>query len=353
MDKIRQLLISVGVVLAVSTLAFTLSDLMGYRVVAFLLLVVVSVLAMLFDIIPVLTAALLSAMVWDFFFIPPRYNFHVDSTEDLLMLLMYLFVALINAVLSIKIRQMEKAARIKEEKEKSIRLYNTVLNSLSHELRTPIATILGAADGLMQPGSKLSEDNKKALIGEIATASVRLNLQVENLLNMSRLESGFIRPKMDWCDVNELVYSVVNRLEVRSDHHQLEVVLPENLPLFRLDFGMMDQIIQNILNNALQHTPEGSRIAIQAAHREGGFWLSISDNGKGFPPQELEKAFDKFYRLPHAPTGGIGLGLSIVKGFVAAQGGIVELKNREGGGAEFVITIPTEISYLNIGKDED
>src|SRR5207249_1976604 len=142
------------------------------------------------------------------FFIPPRYTFQIGSTEDVLMLLMYFFIALINAVLTNKIRQIEKEAHQKEEKEHTIRLYNTLINSLSHELRTPIATILGASDSLLQNNSRLTEKNRKQLIKEIATASLRLNLQVENLLNMSRLESGFIKPKWDWCDINELVYSV-------------------------------------------------------------------------------------------------------------------------------------------------
>ena len=122
---------------------------------------------------------------------------------------MYFVIALVNAVLTFKIRQIEKAARQKEEKAHTVKLYNTFLNSLSHELRTPIAAIIGATDNLQNNSAQLSPQNKNELVTEISKASFRLNQQVENLLNMSRLESGFIQPKKDWCDINELIYDAV------------------------------------------------------------------------------------------------------------------------------------------------
>ena len=165
-------------------------EFIGYRIVALILLLVVSLLAMLIDIFPVLVTALLSALIWNFFFIPPTFTFHIGTPEDALMFLMYFVIAMINAVLTFKIREFERKARDKEEKEKSIKLYNILLNSLSHELRTPIATIIGAIDTIKDNETKLSNNNKKELYSEIEIASFRLNRQVENLLNMSRLEAG-------------------------------------------------------------------------------------------------------------------------------------------------------------------
>ena len=352
MKKSRQYLISIVTVFLVAVIGILISDIVGYRVIALVLLLTVSLLAMFLDIVPVVLAALLSALIWDFFFIPPRYTFQIRSTEDVLMLLMYFFIALINAVFTNKIRQMEKEARQKEEKEHAIRLYNTLLNSLSHELRTPIATILGASDGLLQTGNKLSEENKKQFLKEIATASLRLNGQVENLLNMSRLESGAIRPKLDWCDINELVYSVINKLHSDLVHHELLISIPENFPLFKLDFGLMEQILFNLINNAVQHTTSGTLIHIKAECIHENLVLIVADTGKGFPEKEIKKVFDKFYRLQNAPTGGTGLGLSIVKGLVQAQKGTIELRNNEWGGAEFKITMPAPVSYLNAVKNE-
>jgi two-component system, OmpR family, sensor histidine kinase KdpD len=320
----------------------------GYRVVALLLLVTVSLLAMFLDIFPVMIAAVLSALTWDYFFIPPRFTFHISSTEDTLMLLMYFFIALINGVLTNKIRQIEKIARQKEEKEHAIRLYNTLLNSLSHELRTPIATIIGASDSLLQAGVKLTEDNKKELLHEISTASIRLNMQVDNLLNMSRLESGFLKPKIDWCDINELVYSITNKLQSDLKSHELLINVPDDLPLFKLDYGLMEQILFNLVNNAIQHTPTGSLIEVKAEEVNEQLVLTVSDTGTGFPGDEMEKVFDKFYRLQNAATGGTGLGLSIVKGLVQAQQGTIHLRNNEWGGAEFKIYFPVEASRLNV-----
>lgn len=200
----------------VSIACFLFVDLVGYRVVALVLLVTVSLLAMLFEISPVLIAAVLSALIWNFFFIPPIFTFHVDHAEDLLMFLMYFLVAMVNAVLTFKIREAETIARDKEEKENALRHYNVLLNSLSHELRTPIATIIGAVDTLKENNKQLTELSKEELLNSIDLASIRLNRQVENLLNMSRVETGMFKLKLDWCDLNDLIHSIVQK----SNHPQ-------------------------------------------------------------------------------------------------------------------------------------
>jgi two-component system sensor histidine kinase KdpD len=341
------------VILLVSGVSFTLSAFIGYKVVAYILLVTLSFLALFFDIVPVVFSALLSALIWDYFFIPPRYTFQINTTEDFFLLVMYFVIALVHAVLMYKVRQIQKIAQQKEERASSLKLYNTLLNSLSHELRTPIATIIGASDNLLLKDGKLSEENKQKLISEISVASLRLNQQVENLLNMSRLESGFVQLKKDWCDVNELVYTTINRLEENSKHHVMEVDIPEGLPLFRLDEGLMEQVLQNIILNAVTYTPQASIITIKAACKDQKYCvITIEDNGKGFPPEEIDRVFDKFYRLQHSKTGGTGLGLSIAKGFVEAHDGTITAENAPLGGALFTITIPSAISYVNELKNE-
>jgi two-component system sensor histidine kinase KdpD len=130
---------------------------------------------------------------------------------------------------------MEKSARKKEEKVNTLKLYDTLLHSLSHELRTPISTIIAATDNLQTENGRLSVQNKEQLIAEIAKASLRLNQQVENLLNMSRLETGFIRPKLDWCDVNELVYSIVKKIEDNKVSSKISIQHQSNLPFVKTD----------------------------------------------------------------------------------------------------------------------
>jgi two-component system, OmpR family, sensor histidine kinase KdpD len=351
-SKPWQYIISIGLICVVAALCYFLSAFVGYRVVALLLLLVVSLIAMFFDIWAVLLAALLSALIWDFFFIPPRFSFTVHSAEDALMLLMYFIIAIVNAVLTNKIRQIEKASQKREEKEKNVALYNTLFNSLSHELRTPISTILGASDSLLSEAGKLNEENKKELLSEISKASLRLNRQVENLLNMTRIESGVICIKKDWCDINELVHDVVNHLKENLEQHVINIHIQPGLPLYKLDHGLMEQVLHNLIHNALMYIPKYCVINIKAVNKDDKLVMIVEDNGYGFPIEERDNVFDKFYRAKDAKAGGTGLGLSIVKGFVEAHDGNIRLDDIPGGGARFVITIPAEASYLNNIKNE-
>jgi two-component system sensor histidine kinase KdpD len=348
----HQFAIGIAVVICISIVGLAIHDFIGYRVVAFMLLVGVSVLAMLFDIVPVLLSACLSALIWDFFFIPPRFTLTVGTAEDRILLIMYFIIALIHAVLTNRIRQMEKTVKEKDEKAKSVKFYNTLLNSLSHELRTPITTILGSTDNLQSNTTKLSENDKAELISDISVASVRLNQQVENLLNMSRLESGVFQIKKDWCDINELVYKTVQRLEPNLAAFRLAVDIPDQLPLFKLDFGLMEQVLYNLILNVTQHTPEDTMITIQANCVRDRLIMIIADNGKGFPEKEIDHVFEKFYRVKGSPSGGTGLGLSIVKGFVEAHNGSIRLENLPVQGSKFTIEILTEKTYVNKIKDD-
>ena len=316
---------------------------------------------MRFSLYPVLVAATLSALLWDYFFIPPIFTFSIGSKEDALLLLMYFVVALLSGVFNYKIRQFEQIARQKEEREMSIKLYNTLFDSLSHELRTPIATILGATDALQENEDKLSKENKRELAVEITNAALRLNNQLENLLNTSRLESGFIRPNLEWCDVNELIYNVLNKMQAKLAAHEVHVEIEDNSPLVKLDFGLMEQVLNNVIGNAAHYTPPKTQISIQAfvAKSHEGYVLEdedalhdtpkyklvikIADNGKGISEAEIPFIFNKFYRLKKTQLSGTGLGLFIVKGFVEAQGGSIKAFNNVPNGALFIIEIPTTV----------
>jgi two-component system, OmpR family, sensor histidine kinase KdpD len=342
---------SVLIVITVSLLCYGLSHYLGYRVIALILLLAVSIIAISFEILPVLLAAALSAFIWDFFFIPPHFTIHVASTEDAILLIMYFIIAMVNAVLTYRIRKIEKLARLRQERAKAIKLYNTLLNSLSHELRTPIATIIGATDNLQENNQNLTENNKQQLLAEIAKASFRLNQQVENLLNMSRIESGFLQPKRNWCDVGEIIYAVVKRVEEDGSLQPIKIDVPSQLPFFRLDKGMLEQVLFNLLSNAVRYTPADSMIRLAASFDQSLF-IKVEDNGKGLPEQKIPFVFDKFYRLKNTTVGGTGLGLSIVKGFTEAMGGTVQVHNKPGGGAIFTVELPAEISSIKKSADE-
>lgn len=348
---LNQYLVSIALVLFTSVACFFGLQLIGYKTVALILLVTVSIIAMLFDIFPVLSAAILSALILNFFFIPPILTFHIGNTEDVLMFLMYFFIALVNAVLTLKIRKVESKARDKEEKEKAIKLYNTILNSLTHELRTPISTIIGAVDTLKDNKEKISVSNQNELLNQIEMAGTRLNRQVENLLSMSRLETGMLKLNLDWCDTNELIYSVIQKLTI--PYKQTIVFEPnENLPLFKFDRGLIEQVIQNLLHNAINYTPENTVIDVIASQQSNNCAISVSDNGFGIPENEIKYLFDKFYRLPQTKTGGSGLGLSIVKGFIEAHNGSVKAENNKICGVTFIVEFPAEVSFINNLKNE-
>lgn len=333
-------------VILVALICYLSVDYIGYHSVALLLLATISVLSIFFTIYPVLSAAAMSALIWDFFFIPPHFTLHITNSEDALLLLMYFVIALTSGILTSKVRVLEKLELQKEERSHTLKLYKTLFDSISHELRTPIATIVGASDNLLQKDVLIPEEDKFKLLDEISIAAFRLNRLIDNLLNMQRVESGMLEIKPDWCEINELINSPLNRLKVELSTHKVEVNIQEDFPVIRLDFGLIEQSVFNLLHNETLYTQPDSTITINANCDGKNLIISISDNGKGFSEEELGLLFSKFYRIAVKKTGGTGLGLSIVKGFVEAHGGTVHVENNTPQGAKFTLIIPVETLML-------
>jgi len=225
-------------------------------------------------------------------------------------------------------------ARVVAESE---RLSKSLLNSVSHELRTPIAAITTAASALddFKPGDQ--PELARTLTSEIQSSTARLNRLVANLLDMTRLESGRVKPRLEWCDVKDLVNAAVRKTAKELAQHNVVVSLPPDLPLMKLDAVLMEQVLLNLLVNAASYTPAQTTIEIAAKTERRELVITVADHGPGLPPESVAHVFEKFYRVPGAPTGGTGLGLSIVKGFTEAQGGRAEAVNGDGGGALFTL----------------
>jgi two-component system sensor histidine kinase KdpD len=478
-------------VLITSAFCFLIKDFIGYQVVSFCLLMLVSVMAIFYGTGPVLIAALLGAIIWNFFFIPPLFTFHITSPEDILMFLMFFMIALLNGILTSRVRRQEVKIRIREERTNALyqltrelsmalgkeevntiveryihkyfalefalflkneqeqlshginnenrlnllendisiaqwvfkhsikagkytdtlpssaftfyplignnsnvgvivvehpkkftqgeeqfweacmsqvagkyereflrvaarrayvlgesdKLYKTLFNSISHELRIPVATILGATDTLQS--QQYPEETRQKLYNEIGIASIRLNRLIENLLNMSRLESGHFSLRPDWCDIHDLVNKLQDSLRQELANHKLSVIIATDMPLVKVDFGILEHILYNLLLNAAQYSPVNSRIRLKFYYDNGSLIIQVMDRGKGFEESEIPQIFEKFYRGKNAKTGGTGLGLSIVKGFVEAHHGSATVINRENGGAKFTIRIPCESSQIS------
>ncbi|MEP6793824.1 MAG: ATP-binding protein, partial [Saprospiraceae bacterium] len=260
--------------------------------------------------------------------------------------IMYFIIAIVNTLLSFKTKARNRKIREKEDKEKVIAFYNTILDSLSHELRTPIATILGAVDAMNEKNVQLSAVHKQELFKEVGTAALRLNQQVENLLGISRLESGMVKLHLDWTDINELIHRILeNHIQIQPAQ-KIQFLPGDNLPLFKLDAILIEQVLLNLLQNAILYTPVGTEIKIATNFIKGNCQIRVKDNGPGFTESTIKSVFDKFYRIGDPNSKGTGLGLSIVKGFIAAHNGEVRLTNNKTGGACFIIEIPAESSFV-------
>lgn len=483
-------LIVIFIVVVSSLICYFITDLAGYRVVSFVLLFVVSLLAFIYGTGPVLLASALSALIWNFFFIPPHLTLHIDNTEDMLMFVMFFIVALLNGVLTSQVRQRESVIKQREERtqalyqltkslseendisklkqmivvgirkyfhidsmvflsddidalktdglktvtsmphneivammdcfnrsepggrcfslypdnrysyypmignhmktgmivlfhqnkftdeemqfweaylsqisgrferetlnkiaqkafllDESDKLYKTLFNSVSHEFRIPVTTILAATDTLMS--EQYPENVQLQLLTEINIASIRLNQLIENLLNISRLESGRLSLRVNWCDFHDVINGVTRTLKQELQYYHLTVNIPDDLPMVKIDFGLIEQVIHNLLLNITQYVPQNTDIIVDV-HLSGEILaIKIKDQGKGFSFDDITHIFDKFYRGKSDKTGGTGLGLSIVKGFVEAHKGSVVVYNDPSGGAVFEIKIPVEFSNVN------
>jgi two-component system sensor histidine kinase KdpD len=486
-SSFSQYLLTIIIVGLTAAVCFPLASETGYQGVSLVLLFEVSVLATFLGIGPIILAAMLSALVLNYFFIPPRFTLHIEKTEDILLFGMFSLIALVSGVLTMRVRYQERLTRDREvrtsalfeltrelsrahgikevidaavkdikkyfsldveiivqdgnnhlkrlsenntlntltdndfsvaewtfrhskkagrytdtlpsgtytyyplsgtriksgvlavkhpkafsadkenfwdtflsqisnaiEREfldemarkaellnESDKLYKTLFNSISHELRIPVATIMGAADALLS--SDHTPEISKVLNSEIYKASERLNHLIENLLNMSRLESERITPRLDWCDIHDLINKVVAGLDEELKKYKFDIVIPPVIPLVKLDFGLMEQVLFNLLYNAIQYSPAGTAIRVKVYYDNGYFVMEVMDRGPGFPPESLPLVFKKFFRVESNKTGGTGLGLSIVKGFTEAHKGTVKVENRQNGGAIFIVRIPSVI----------
>ena len=476
---------------AITVVGAALAPAVSYQSVGFLYLLAVLGAGAFFTVGPILLSAVLSALAWDFFFIPPRYTFAITRPEDMLMFLTYLLVAAITGLLSYRVTRSRQLLRVKERSsdamldilaqfafqserkeclqivmnkmrgffggsfeaifakgghefetttaapyrwlsdarewavakwaldngkeagwstdtlsssqalyipliaygkvtgvlaympdnpatalgeetrglllalcgqiafyfkqelyreearsaedlKRSEKLYQTILNSVSHEIKTPITAIIGLVSALEDEKIAVDPKARKPIMDELSEAAERLNREVNNILDMSRLSSGLLSLKKEWFDVRELAESCVSKLGQRADKHKLELHVPYKLPFLYADYSLMEQMLVNILSNALNYTRSGSRIELSAAQEGGNIVIRVSDSGPGIPQEYLVKVFDRFFRVPGTSAGGTGLGLAIAKTVVELHNGSIAAQNRPGGGAEFSIALPVE-----------
>jgi two-component system sensor histidine kinase KdpD len=236
-----------------------------------------------------------------------------------------------------RLAQAESRARVLEESD---HLKSVLLSSVSHELRTPLSTIKAAASSLRSDDVHWDSAARPELIAAIDDEADHLNMLVGNLLDMSRIESGALKPKQDWNILSEIVGSVLTRMKHLAVEHRIEVDMPESLPLVPVDFVQMEQVFTNLVSNSVKYAPEKTVIRISAFVEGETIHVIVRNQGPQVPQEHLEKIFDKFFRITAADrVTGTGLGLSICKGIIDAHGGRLWAENVTDGLA-FNFTLP-------------
>ncbi len=236
-----------------------------------------------------------------------------------------------------------EAASRAEVLEASDRLRQSLLDSVSHELKIPLAVIRAALEGMAGSGGTYAD--------EIATATARLQRIVDGLLQMTRLESCALKPQMDWCDVHDVIATARELVGAALEKRDVRIEIDEDFPLVRLDHQLLAQALANVLHNAVIYTQEPLPVTLSVTWNDGQLAIRVRDFGKGVPEGEEKRVFEKFYRIAGSPPGGTGLGLAIARGFVRSQGGDLSVRNHPDGGAELIFLMKVESMSATITDD--
>ena len=244
------------------------------------------------------------------------------------------------AALALSRARLSEEAKSAALKARTEEMRSSLLSAASHDLRTPLAAITGLSTLLRDEGGRLCESRKSEMLNSICTEAERMERLVGNLLDMVKLESGGMKPKNEWTPLEEIVGSALSRMEKRLGGRAITVNLAPDFPLVNVDPVLFEQVFVNILDNAAKYTPPESPIEISAAHGEGFFTVSMADSGPGLGEEQEERVFEKFLRGSHPGVGGVGLGLAICRGIVAAHQGVITARNRPEGGSVLTVRLP-------------
>jgi two-component system sensor histidine kinase KdpD len=245
--------------------------------------------------------------------------------------------------IAIERARLSEQTRQTEMLEITDKLQNALLNSISHDLRTPLVSITGALSSLANDQVLLDETARRSLIETASEEADRLNRLVGNLLDMTRLESGAMHVRRDACDLQDLVGSSLEEIGSRLGNRSIMVDVPDSLPLVSMDFVLIQRVLVNVIDNGLKYSPPDSPIEIRAQMAGAFVEITVGDHGVGIPQEDLSRIFDKFYRVQRPDNvNGTGLGLAIGKGIVDAHGGFISAENRQGGGTIITIALPVE-----------
>lgn len=316
-----------------------------------LFLLAVVIVALRWGLGPAIFTALAGVIAFDFFIVPPRLTFEVADTQYLLTFVGLLITGVVISTLAARARQradeaVERAHLLEQAREAELlrateKLQTALLNSISHDLRTPLASITGAVSSLRDPDAQLDDATRVDLIADIASEAERLNRLVGNLLDMTRLEAGALRVTATPGDIAEVIGAALEQRAPQLAGRPLTLRVPPELPPVPMSEPLIAQALVNLLDNGLKYSAPGAPIEVVAALEGDRLAVEVADRGIGFPEGDERHIFDKFYRVRRpGRVEGTGLGLAIVKGIIEAHGGEIVADHRPGGGSIFRFTLP-------------
>jgi two-component system sensor histidine kinase KdpD len=311
--------------------------------VAMLYLLGVVGIALRFSRGPAIVASVLSVTAFDVLFVPPRGALTVHDAQYLLTFAIMLAVGLLISALVDDIRHRARVQSKLEIEAETARIRSTLLASISHDLRTPLAVITGASSNLAERGDRLSPDERAALARTVFDQARDLSEHVTKVLEMTRLETGAIEVERDWSAPGEIVSAALARTAARMEQHRVVVEVPDDLPVVRVDAALIAQALANLLENAARHTPAGTVVRMRVQLAAGELIFSVEDFGGGLDDRDLERVFEKFHRgTTEGGATGIGLGLAIARAIVKLHRGRAWAERVAAGGLAFRFALPIE-----------
>ncbi len=335
-NRILPYIISCGLVLLTTLFGELLKKrLEPTNIVMFYLLAVVFV-AIRWGRGPAIATSIISVLVFDFFLVPPYLTLSVADIEYLFTFAAFLVVGIVVSTFASKVREQI----IQRQTEK---LHSALLSSISHDLKTPLVSITGALTALLDRNSNLDEQHKRELLETARGESGRLNRIVNNLLDMTKMESGVLRISKKPCDLRDLIGACLEQLKDKIGSREIKIDIPKDFPEIAVDFPFILKAFFNVIDNALKYSPDSSPVEIRAAVVERKAQVKIRDYGLGIPREDLKRIFEKFYRVERSYNVlGTGLGLCISKGIIEAHGGDISVDSTPGKGSTFTVELPLE-----------
>lgn len=302
--------------------------------VVLIFLLAITVVAACFGLGPAVVAAATSVAAFDFFFVPPYYTFTVESPRHLMTFAMMFVVGVLVSGVATRLRQHRLEVELRRRTE-AVR--TALLGAVSHDLRTPLAAIAGAATALQQEGAPMPEADRRALLDSISGQAFHLERLVSGLLDMTRAEGGALVLRREWIPAEEVVGSAIARTRTQLGARRVRTALDTDLPLLHVDPVLFEQVLVNLLDNVARHTPAATTVVLETRRVGEALEICVADDGPGLPAGV--DVFARFVRGPGAQGGGLGLGLAICRSIVEAHGGRIDVADA-GKGARFVIRLP-------------